>query len=189
MEARDVFLLGNAHKRGALHVQPVEPITDPFKVTRGQDRTKRVFREYMGSRPSDFVGTTEAVLRLVSTRVVDLLHQENVTGWTTYPVEVLSKSGAEIEGYHGFAVTGTCGPIDNSKSPRVWRDPVVPGGERHQVWLGFYPDLTAWEGSDIFGPASTGYIFVTERVKDLLERHKITNLRIQRLTEVERLVL
>jgi hypothetical protein len=189
MDVHDIFLLGNAHKRGALHVEPVEPINDPFDVARGRDLKKRVFRQLMGSRAYDWVGTTEAVLRLVSTRLVGILREAEVTGWTTYEVQVLSKRGDEFEGYHGFAVTGVCGPIDNSKSHRVWREPVVPGGEKHQVWLGFYPDLSAWDGSDVFGVPSTGYVFVTTRVKILLEKHKVTNVRFQRLTEVERLAL
>lgn len=189
VEADEVFLLGIAHKRGALHLESVEPIADPFRVSRGEDRARRVFRQCMGSRQYDFVGTTHAVIRLVSSRVVELLHREGVTGWATFDVEVLSKRGMPIEGYHGLAITGICGSIDNSKSPRVWREPAVSGGNRYQAWLGLYPDLDSWDGSEVFGPPATGYVFVTERVKNLLERHKVTGVRFQKLTETERLVL
>ncbi|RMG23878.1 MAG: hypothetical protein D6732_24330, partial [Methanobacteriota archaeon] len=186
----EFYLLGNAHKRGALHVDPVEEIEDEFALVRGEILPEKPirFRYHSGSKPYDLIGTTYAPLYLVSDCVIHVFEQEGFTGWLTYPVEVYGKKGERLEGYHGFAVSGRCGPIDNTLSRREWR-PAPPGGNPYLAWIGLYFDLSSWDGSDIFVPVSSGYIIVVERVKEALERVGITNVMFDRLTEIERLVL
>lgn len=191
LELDRVFLLGSSHERGALHVSPEQTFEDPFAVLTGEAdiREPVILRQESGTVPRDFVGTTHACLFLVSTHVVSSLRSYKVSGWKTYPVEVVLKDGRSLKDFHGLVVTGVCGGIDNSRSTRVWRNPVSPLGERYEAWMGLYFDPSTWDGSDIFVPKSTGYIFVVEAVKQIFERENITNVRFVPITAVERMML
>jgi hypothetical protein len=115
-----------------------------------------------------------------------LLKNERVTGWRTYPVEVTDRQGAVIPAYRGFAVTGRCGPFDSSKSQMIIKPPPVPRGRPAPYRRGLYFDPTTWDGSDVFC-SENGWLFVvvTQRVQELFRRHKVTNVRFQRLVDVE----
>jgi hypothetical protein len=49
--------------------------------------------------------------------------------------------------------------------------------------MGFYFEPSSWDGSDIFNPADTWRIVVTEPVKEAIESIKATNIQFIRLTE------
>jgi hypothetical protein len=192
MDFDNIFLLGNAFIRGALHVQSKQGISNDIALARGACRPAKplVFQYHSGGRPRDLVGTSHATLDLLSARTVQLLREHDISGWTTFPVQVYAEDDLLLEGYEGLAVTGRCGPIENSKSREHWRPPARPGVvDKIRVWLGLYFDLATWDGSDIFGPASTAHVFVVERVKQAIERARLTNFSFQALSAVERLVL
>jgi len=145
-----------------------------------------VFKQNMGSKPKDLVGTGYVAIKLLSSRTIRLLTECGFTGWDTYPVELLDREGTQIAGYHGFAVTGRCGPTDDSKSQRVLKlIPTHPDGQM-PVWVGLYFDPGTWDGSAIFRPRGTVRTFVVEKVKEVLEEAKITNIRFNKLTEIQR---
>ena len=64
----------------------------------------------------------------------------------------------------------------------------VPRGEAlpHRIGIRFWPET--WDGSDVFVPEASGFVFVTERVRDALTRAKAKNVEFKRITEVEQLV-
>jgi len=147
-------------------------------------RSPIVFRRDSGSRAYDYVTTTYAILQLVSQRFIDVLREGGFTGWSTYPVEVYGKHGELIPGYHGLAITGRCGPIDDSMSELIWCEPVQPGKTKHyQRLLGLYFDPESWDGSDLFCPEGTARVIVRDVVKDALEAVKITNVDFTSITE------
>lgn len=141
----------------------------------------------MGGRPFDLIWTTYAALFLVSDRVRVLLENEGITGWRTYPVEVTDRGGVLIPGYHGFAVTGRCGPFDPSRSQMIIKPAPVPRGRAAPYRRGLFFDPSTWDGSDVFC-SENGWLFVvvTQRVRDLFQRQKVRNVRFQRLVDVER---
>jgi hypothetical protein len=191
MNFEQLYSMSDAGLRGALHVSPRTVITDPYALIRREYiPTEPIIYEYhSGGEPRDLIGTTYAVPKLLSNRVFDLFQENQFTGWATYPIELYGKKKERITGYQGFSVSGRCGKIDNSLSKREWRGPAVPGGPRYKVWVGLYFDLNTWDGSDIFVPASSGLVTVTERVKTAIEKAKFKNISFKRLTEFERLVL
>ena len=142
-------------------------------------------RRAMGSKkPSDLIGTTMATPLLVSDRVVTLLRDEGFTGWRTYAVDLVGHDGAPIPGYHGLAIHGRCGPIDDSKSVQVPQQ--FPGGV-FPVWIGMYFDPDTWDGSDLFmSEDGKGSKFVIENVKRAFHKAKIRNVQFEPLEEVER---
>jgi hypothetical protein len=145
-------------------------------------------RWFMGSKkPGDIIGTTFATPLLVSDRVMTLLRDAGFTGWRTYEVDLVGHDGTPIPGYHGLAIHGRCGPIDDSKSVQVPKQ--YPGGV-FPVWKGMYFDTASWDGSDLFmSEDRSGWKFVVEDVKRAFQKAKIRNVRFTRLDEVERSML
>ena len=190
MDFEQLFYMGNAGLWGALHVNPLTDIKDQYALIRREYiPTEPIIYEYhSGGEPRDLIGTTLPPLKLLSNRVFDLFQENQFTGWATYPIDLYSKKNERITGYQGFSVPGRCGKIDESLSKREWRGPAVPGGARYKVWVGVYFDLNTWDGSDIFVPASSGLVIVTERVKTAIEKAKLKNISFERLTEIEQLM-
>lgn len=191
MDYACLYELYDAGRRGALHASPQELIRDPFAVLRGDARfpTPLVCEQFLGHKPYDLIGMGYACLYLLSDRLLYTLRKEGVTGWTAHPVEVRRTDGEVIPGYHVFVVTGRCGPIDDTRSEEVWRPPPTPTGQSYKAWLGLYFAPETWDGSDVFVPQHTGHIIVVERVRQILQEVRATNIEFDRLTEVERTFL
>jgi len=138
------------------------------------------------AKPLDVVWTTLALPVLLSQRVVDLLRMEQVTGWDCIPCTLYGKSNQSWP-YAILSVRGRCGPIDVQKSTRI--DKAYPAGV-FPAWRGLYFDPLSWDGSDLFMPeGDVGWIIVTQRVKDLMEMAKISNVMFTPLDRVERVQL
>lgn len=142
---------------------------------------------YMGRRkPADIVFAGSVVAMIVSERVVDVLRHNSLTGWSTYPVRIIGRDRATIEGYRGMAITGRCGPED--KSRRLHFKKQMPGRESN-YWRGLYFDPLRWDGSDLFMFADRHGLVVRSNVVDAFRRAKITNMVFERLTEVEQMAM
>jgi hypothetical protein len=100
---------------------------------------------------------------------------------------VVLKDGSELPGYHGLAVTGRCGPIDDSLSDEVVLPPPVPRGRARRALRGICFDSATWDGSDVFTPEGYTASFVVERVKTAVEAAGITNVEFARLSETNRI--
>lgn len=137
---------------------------------------------YRGGQATDFLWSGLIPLVCISARVVELFRVNNITGWTTYPVEVFGRKGEPLPGYHGFAVTGSECRRDRSRS-QILTKQAVPGGEPFQVYKGLYFDESDWDGSDIF--IVFNFIIVTEKVRRILKREKIKNVKLTPLQDVE----
>ena len=176
------FVLREGFTRGALRVRPSSSLRAARRLTRGEVRRRRPvrFERDEGSKAHDLVGTTDATVMLVSRHLIDALGR--FCGWTTYPVSIEGHSG-----YEGLAVTGRAGPVDDALSPRVMLAPPTPEGAAVPGRRGllFQPD--SWDGSDVFVLGDSTIAVVTEPVRDALLAARVTNLRLERVTEVERI--
>ena len=141
----------------------------------------------MGSpEPGDIVWTTYAAPLIVHTRVIDLLAHHKFTGWTTYPVEVHTKSDRLVPDYFGLSITGRCGRVDLSRSAIEIQE--YPGG-----WIphfrGHYFIPDTWDGSDLFmeAPDQLGRVstwrMMTGTLKRALAKAKVKNILVRRLTD------
>jgi hypothetical protein len=164
-------------------------IEDAFDVLRGEKApsTPVSARWVMGRRlPRDFVWTTLAVPFIASDRVIDLLRRHTFTGWSTFPVELLSDAGEHISGYHGLAVHGRCGPRQKERSALIAKP--GPVGNTIQVHQGLFFDEDAWDGSDVFMPDDgSGLVFVVQEVRDALTAAKVKGISLDRVDLHERL--
>ena len=183
------YRVGEGFRRSAVRVKPRARGVDAYALTRGELRPRRalVFDHAEGTKLFDLIGTTLAVIRIVSDRFVAAL--EGFSGWRTFPVELHDAKGDVVDGYHGLSATGRSGTIDDALSPVEVLPPAAPGGSAlpHLVGLRFDPDT--WDGSDVFAPAGMGFVFVTADVRDALVAAKVTNVDLERITEITMLVL
>jgi len=188
---RRFYALGERFARGTFRVHALGdlPGGDPLALTRAEVEPEEPvrFHHNEGSRIKDHIGTTWATLHLVSDRFISVL--DAFSGWRMYPVDVYAKDGDLIRGYHGLAVTGRSGEIDDDLSPVMVLPPHTPGGEAmpHRIGVRFWPET--WDGSDVFSPEGTGFVLVTQEVRDALTAATITGIELHRITEVELLVL
>lgn len=183
-----LFEMSEGSTYGALHLIPRDDIADPQAILKAEvlPESPVILDYHFGGKPRDVISAGSVHIKAFADRVVETLREGGFTGWATYPVEIYGKNKERIEGYQGFAVTGRCGPIDDSKSPLESCEPRVPGGRRVQRRVGMYFDQQTWDGSDIFMPEQCGFVFVVERVKRALEKTKVKNFSFTRLTEIER---
>ena len=108
---------------------------DPWRILRGEAPTAPLrARLFRSGRPADIVGTTDAVLKLVSLRFGETLTSFGMTGWTTIPVHPDAALPDDLE---LLVVTGRCGPVYSST-----RNP-LPG----MPALGDFIDPRNWDGS------------------------------------------
>jgi hypothetical protein len=177
------FVLQEGFLRGALRVAPVGKVREPGALTRGERTARKPvrFKPDEGSRPLDLVGATWPVLTIVSRHVISVLESERFAGWATYPIEL---DGVDADAYHGLAVHGRCGEIDNSLTPKTMLPPPVPEGEAVPGRIGLLFEHGSWHGSDLFCSSEGTAIFVT---RDVLIAAKVKNLHFECVTDVERI--
>lgn len=193
IDLNDVYCIGEGFKRSAVRVRTREKgaFLDDEEVTRAERIPDAPIQFVVdeGKKQFDLIGTTLAIPKIVSSRLIEILNDNNFTGWSTYPVEISQKDGSRIEDYSGLAVSGRCGPIDDSLSERVVLEPLAPGGaamDGLKGWL-FHPE--SWDGSDLFMPIDSRAIFMTKRVRDALVAGGMTNVKLDPITELETMIL
>ena len=141
-------------------------------------------KSYGGKKFTDFLNTGYGSnLRPISDKVLDILIDNNITGWKTYPIQVFDKKGNEVPGYHGFSIIGRCKDLDISLLKERVAVQYYESGPIREYYKGFPLDLSAWDGSDIFLLSGTGWSFITKRVYSLFKKHKITNIRYEKVTD------
>ena len=155
-----------------LLAQGKSAITEPIQLEAAQ-----------GLEATDFLWTQLITLVCVSERVVRILKENVVSGWTIYPVEVFDQEGNLHPYYHGLAVTGAACEADYSRSAVVTKLPPTPRGRSYDVYRGLYFNEGQWDGSDMFWVG--GVRVVVSKVRVLLEQNRIKNVGFTPLAERE----
>lgn len=68
-----------------------------------------IFQQYDGKRLRDFLDTGYPPVYLVSDRVVNILENNGISGWKTYPITLYDKNGNLVGGFSGFSILGNGG--------------------------------------------------------------------------------
>jgi hypothetical protein len=193
MEMKDFYYFGSRYLSRSFQVNSVglDEGEESLKAHKSLIQAKYeginfpvVFKQVSGKKFTDILNTGWTSLYLISDNFKKLLEENHFTGWKTYPIILQDKKGNQIEGYHGFSVTGVSGPISYVNSP-TFEARYVPTGPLVRFYKGGNIDLNKWDGSDFFVPESTTGIYITKRVAEELERNKITNLRLTNVAEEE----
>lgn len=164
---------------------------DPVALLRGEaDVVKPVsFQESSGGRPRDLVGSGHPALFLVSDRVAMVLQDHAFTGWSRYDVVVTRKDGSVLEGYSGFKVTGRCGPLQPLKAELAILPPRTDRGRAVSGRIGLYFDPPSWDGSDVFCPSTSAHVLVLGSVRQAMQRARLTNVALDRASEIESIAI
>lgn len=187
LDCSSAYALGEGFRRGALRFTALEA-PRYVDLARGEysPRVPIEFVQLEGRTAYDMLGTDYGVLKLCSDTVIRAFEQHRLTGWATFPVRLSLKDGSVLKGYHGLAVTGRCGPIDDRFSEEVILPPLGPGGSSERGLRGLCFDPSTWDGSDVFTPQTAAAIFVTHQVMTALQNARVTNISFARLSEIER---
>lgn len=94
------------------------------------------------------------------------------------------KKGNEINGYQGFSVIGTCGPVSYANSEIIEKR-YVPNGPIVKNYKGAEIGLDKWDGTDFFTSEHSYKTVITKKVIEALKKNKITNLKLENITEIE----
>lgn len=142
------------------------------------------FKQSSGKKWTDVLNPNSVSMYIVSQKFIELLEMNNITGWKSYPVILFNKEGKEVCGYFGLSVVGRSGGVDYRKS-EVYEKQLAPNGTRNKYYKGLYIDFEQWDGSDFFIPENTLHIIITEKVKEVITKYKITNISLQSLADYE----
>ena len=146
-----------------------------------------VFKQERGKKLVDILGTGWPNLYLISDRMKDVLEENKLTGWKTFPITVYDKKKNEILGYHGLSVTGRCGPIDGTKAKIIDKQLIV-NGPILKAYKGLYVGLDKWDSSDFFIPEGSRCFVITEKTAKILKDKKIKNTQLDNLSEIESII-
>ncbi len=122
------------------------------------------FTIYKGNKAFDCLAYCDSVTWVFSEKVKNLFEENNITGIEFYPIEI---EGLDAK-YYGYYVTGRAGNVLNTDEMDC-----IPMFEPLEF------NEEEWDGSDMFLFTNSTGEFMTERVKDILEKNKITNLIIE----------
>ncbi|MDP4203140.1 MAG: hypothetical protein Q8861_10615 [Bacteroidota bacterium] len=124
-----------------------------------------IFKVDEGRKFFDLIGYQYPWNFAISENCKSLLEQAEITGWTCYPI-IIEDSNLR---YFGFQVLGKAGPITNVDEDG---DPIHGCTEFN---------INTWDGSDIFCFENTAMIVCASKVKDIIEKAKITNVEFEDL--------
>ena len=144
-----------------------------------------IFKVFQGTRWNDVVNTGWPSLYLISERMKNLLEENNLTGWQTFPVKVLDKKDNEITGYYGFSVTGRCNALLDYRQSPIIEKQYIANGPIVKFYKGVFFNIDSWDKSDFFFTENYYAIFITKKVSEILKKNKIIGLELENLADWE----
>lgn len=140
------------------------------------------FKQVNGKKLCDVLNAGYAGFFLISEKMRQLLLAHNLSGWQTYPINLIDKNGLEVQGYFGLSVIGKCGPTWY-KSSEIIQKRLVENGSLCRYYKGIF--FENWDGTDFFTPEGTYQTFITKKAADLLRKNKMSNVYLENLAEFE----
>lgn len=115
----------------------------------------------------DVLSFDDGINMVISKRLYELLKQNNITGWKTYPISIKNIKHK----YYGFQITGRSDELIEPKE--------------HGFYKGYNFNMDSWDGSDFFSPRGTHLRFMTPRLRSLLKDNTITNIDIDNIKDID----
>jgi len=133
---------------------------------------------------TDFLQPVSVGMYLISSRVIRILEENNISGWTSYTIKIKDRNNRYVEDYVGFSVKGKSGSLVykresfffrqfNSQSPKV------------KYIRGAQIEEDSWDGCDFFIPSNSLHIIVTEKVMNVFSEFNISNVDFHNLKDLE----
>jgi len=146
---------------------------DPFKVSTGQEVIpidERTFHEVKSGKRGVFLASDYPSLIFANEKVTACLEANDIKGWLTTPVIIITKKKERLTNYSLFSVTGKSGAPRFDFSRRTVIKPAVQNGYDVLGWQGFEIDESNWDGSDIFYPSGTSMFVCTKSARDAIQQ-------------------
>ena len=167
---------------------------DEFKIGKNENIPEGellfIINPCSGTKFWDVVQTGQGLLFAFSERVVKLLQDNEVTGCKFYPMKI--KDHEDMK-YYLLTITGKCGSLDDSKAElietlsgpatKIQNTNIIIPKQQFSVMKGKSVRLETWDGCDFFLVENTLLSLVTERVKDLFQKHRINNVYLENLKD------
>ena len=122
---------------------------------------------------------------VVSQTILDILIDNKLFGWNTYPVKVFDKELQTLNNYFGFAVTGRVGNQDFNRGQIEIIPPTRKGGKPHKAFKGLYFIDDEWDGNDFCVTGFGGGPVVTKNVVNIFKESNVKNVAFIPLPEYE----
>ncbi len=143
-----------------------------------------IFVQEYGTKLLDILDTGHANLFLISDKLREILMKNQLTGWKTFPVQIFDKKENEIYQYHGFSITGRCGPLNFAKSEIIEKRQ-RPAAPLRKYFRGLVFEQEQWDGADFFLSQGWFFVIITSKVADILNKSNISNLDLMNVSNVE----
>ncbi len=120
-----------------------------------------------GSKLYDIVGFQDTSNFAISERLYYLLKEQGITGWKGYEISINGVG----EKYYGIQIVGKCRKLEQPKEAGFY--------------TGYKFDYGSWDKSDLFSPEETVLLFCTKKVRDLLKKSKVTNIKFTDISKIQ----
>jgi len=197
MDIKNFFKFGSKLVSSSIYAPPQglripikDDIDDAYNLIKGDYSGINfpvVFKEgsYGGKKIQDIIDTTSVSLYLISDKLKNILIENSFTGWKIYPVRLFDRKENEIMGYSGFSVTGRCDVKIKYRKDSIVEKQLAPNAPISRFYKGQNIDFTKWDGSDFFITKDNIGFIITEKVKEILLKHKLTNIRVRNIKDIE----
>ncbi|GAB2622893.1 imm11 family protein [Belliella aquatica] len=185
LDLNKVFLFSDSDKRNSFRAQILnKDIEEDYLFSSESKDDEIMFNWLQGSQFYDIVPTGYPGIYLVSEKVQIILKEAKFKGFSLRPITLKNRKNENVNGYQLLSIVSKVGSIINEKSIKKIMPPIVSWGDPYEANVGLYFDVSTWNGSHFFYPDGTFYMFVLEEVKDLFEKHKVSNCQFDKVTEV-----
>ena len=155
-----------AHKRSEIEIEAVKKYdiySDVLTIATEHNN----FKIFKGTKFFDIIGLVDPWNFAISERFKNLLTQYNIKGWKVYPINI---EGSEFK-YYIIDIIGKAGIIReyDEDGDRIYGTTQV--------------DKETWDSSDLFFIGDTKILVCTLRVKEIIEKAKITNIEFEDLSK------
>lgn len=153
-------------QRGAYEIKP-DFKYDYIEIAENPELLfNKLFKIYKGTKAMDLLGYCDPTNFAISRKLKIILEENNISGWSAYPIKIENIE----DDYYGFQVVGKGGEVTNRDK---YGD--VP------MFKPIKWNKEKWDGSDFFYIEDTLLKVCTERVKEIIEKAKITNIEFKPL--------
>ena len=179
------YLSGERHNSVLIEADQNARPTDPGDITKGKipPPAPLRFRVIRGRACYAQVVTSSLLLFIFSAEFFTVLEKAGLTGWRSYPVEISGMPRGSADNYRGLVVTGRSGPIDWARSAQATQLAIPPLVRPRPILVGMYFKDGTWDRSDVFFPANTCALVISNRAKNAFESSSLKGLEFCRLDQ------
>ncbi len=127
---------------------------------------KNSFKVIKGKKWLDILPFNNSTHFAISDRLKKIIDDNILTGLMTFPISIV---GHKEKNYYGLIITSSAGAIQNLEKLNNYEEENIKF------------DFETWDGSDFFTLKDTLIFACTKEVAELLTKHKLTNLEVEKL--------